>query len=192
MAEPLRRALSACIVFLGVVMPLRVDADDYLQHHRLIAQYAGNLGFFSVGMERRLGQQGAVALMAGYTPESIAGIDILAVGVKSHYRFNPLLTNEKAAVGLYSGIGLFYYVGDQYSTRDYPSGYYTYPSSSWHLMPYLGVRLTGNDAEHRGNTIYVELGILDAYLIHYYNNRDYLELSDVVNIALGISLPLGD
>lgn len=187
--------MRRCWLCAGLLLcstALYAESDDYLQSNRFIAQYAGNLGLFSVGVERKVGERGGAALMAGYTPESAGGIEILALGLKSHYRFKPLVANEQATVALYGGVGLFYYLGEQYSTRDYPRGYYSYPSSSWHLMPYLGIRLTGNEAAHRGVTIYGEVGILDAYLIHYYNNRGYLKPDDVINIAVGMSLPLYD
>lgn len=191
----MRRGVTPWLVggaLLFTATAVAAETGSRWRADHFLAQYAGNLGLFSAGVEREVGEHGALGLLAGYTPASAAGIEILAVGAKANYRFAPLLANDKATIGLYGGMGLFYYFGEQYSTRDYPRGYYNYPSSSWHLMPYLGIRLVGNEAAHRDITLYAEVGILDAYLMHYYNNPGYLNANDVINIGLGMSLPLRD
>jgi hypothetical protein len=57
-------------------------------------------------------------------------------------------------------------------------------------MPYLGVRISGIAPSHKGVTLYGEAGVIDSYLIHYYNNYQTLRLGDAVSLALGVSIPL--
>lgn len=156
----------------------------------LVFQHAGNLGLVSAGVGWRTGARSEIYLLGGYAPESLEGIDIYVAGAKANLLFKPLVSNEQATTRLYSGIGFLYYFGSRYTTYDYPQGYYTYPSHEWHLMPYLGIKLISNEPAQRGVSLYAEAGIIDAYLIHYYNNYKTLRLEDAINFSVGLSIPL--
>lgn len=156
----------------------------------VIFQHAGNMGFVSAGLSWQTGAHLEVHLLAGYAPESLEGIDIYVAGAKANYLFNPLVSNEQTTTRVYTGLAFIYYFGNRYSTRDYPRGYYTYPSYQWHLMPYLGIKLTSNDPAQRGVSLYTEIGVIDAYLIHFYNNHQTLEWDQAINLSLGVSIPL--
>ena len=166
------------------------EEEHRLAADNLVFQYAGNLGFLSAGLGWKTGTRTEVHLLAGYAPEKIEGKDIYVAGAKGNYLFNPLVSNEQVTTRLYAGMGFLYYFGKRYTTYDYPRGYYTYPSHEWHLMPYLGIKLTSNESKQHGVSLYAEAGIIDAYLIHYYNNYQTLGLEEVINLSVGISVPL--
>lgn len=180
----------ALALLLAASLPLHAEHEDRYFIDRLVVQYAGLLGMVSLGVENTAGEHADFQLLAGYTPASEAGIDIYALGLKASYVFDPILRIKTASASLYSGIGLYYYFGEQYTDYKYPDGYYSNPYSEWHLMPYIGMKLTGHDVRHSDLTLYAEVGILDAYLVHYYNNYQTISLSDAINIAIGVSLPL--
>jgi len=186
------RRLGRSIAALLLGMAALVQAAEQEEHFvdRFVIQYAGMLGMISMGVENTTGSHSDFQFLAGYTPASAAGIDIYSLGVRANYVFNPLYRNEFTTGRIYSGIGLYYYLGEQYQTYDYPNGYYTHPATEWHLMPYLGLRLSGVEPSLHGITFYTEAGIIDSYLIHYYNNHQTISLSDAVSLALGVTLPL--
>lgn len=157
---------------------------------KLVFQYAGNFGMISAGAGWETSKRTELHLLAGYAPESLEGIDIYVAGAKGNYQFAPLISNEQLTTRLYAGLAFLYYFGDRYTTNDYPRGYYNYPAQEWHFMPYLGWKLISNEAAQRGVAVYAEVGIIDAYLIHYYNNYETLELQEAINLSIGFTVPL--
>lgn len=183
-----RHAVAATLLLVSTLCHTAQAEDQFID--RFVAQYAGMLGMVSLGVEHTTGSNSDFQFMAGYTPASAAGIDIYSLGIRGNYVFNPVYEKESVEARLYTGIGFYYYFGDQYRTHDYPDGYYTYPNTAYHLMPYLGLRVTGLLTSYREVSFYSEAGIIDSYLIHYYNNYQTIELSDVVSLALGVTIPL--
>lgn len=185
-------ALSRRIsLLLMVVSPIcAAEPEDAPLFDRFVTHYAGMLGMISLGVENAMGSHADYQMLAGYTPASEAGVDIYSLGIRANYAFEPFLNSKVASARIYTGIGFYYYFGEQYRSYDYPDGYYTHPATEWHLMPYLGVRLSDIAPLERNITLYAEAGIIDAYLIHYYNNSDTLRLSDAVSLAIGASIPL--
>lgn len=188
MGPTLRHAISLTVLLVSALSHTAHAEEQFV--NRLVAHYAGMLGMVSLGVEHTTGSNSDVQLLAGYTPAWSAGVDIYSLGIRGNYVFNPVYEKESVAARLYTGIGFYYYFGDQYRTRDYPEGYYIYPNTAYHLMPYLGLRVTGLLPSHRDITFYSEAGMIDSYLIHYYHNYQTIGLSDVVTLALGVSVPL--
>ena len=181
--------LVACALLAAAECCHAEHEEDFIAD-KLVVQYAGMVGMISLGVENTTAGHVDYQLLVGYTPQSAAGVEIYSVGAKANYVFDPLTINQHAAARIYTGMGLYYYFGEQYQHYDYPKDYYTHPATEWHLMPYLGIRISGHNPAHSDLTLYAEAGIIDAYLIHYYNNSQTLGLSDVVSLALGVSIPL--
>lgn len=181
--------IFVCLLLM-VAEICQAEPDEHIFADKFVIQYAGMLGMVSLGVENTTGNHSDYQFLAGYTPASEAGIDIYSVGARANYVFDPILDSEHGSARIYTGIGFYYYFGQQYQSYEYPEGYYTHPATEWHLMPYLGVRISGIAPSHKGVTLYSEAGIIDSYLIHYYNNYQTLRLSDAVSLALGVSIPL--
>ena len=182
--------LAALILLCAAAAPTHGDEEQSSFADNVIFQYAGNFGLFSGGVGWEIGSRYELNLLVGYAPESVTGIDIYVAGAKGNYLFAPFVTNDNFTSRLYAGLGFLYYFGKRYTTDDYPSGYYTYPSHQWHFMPYLGIKLTSNEPSQRGISLYAEAGIIDANLRHYYNNYETLGLEEAYNLSLGFTVPL--
>jgi hypothetical protein len=158
----------------------------------LVFQHAGNMGYLAAGAGWRAGERAALQLLAGYAPASLEGRKIYVAGAKAHYRFDQLADTEKLSLRPYGGLAFHYYFGKRYTTYDYPRGYYNHPSNEWHFSPYLGMRMTSKEMGTKGISLYSEIGIIDAYLIHYYNNYQTLSLEEAVNVSIGVTVPLDE
>lgn len=188
MLRQLQHAVAGTLLFAAELCCAEPQEDSFAD--KFVVHYAGMLGMISLGVENTAGHHSDYQFLAGYTPASEAGVDIYSLGVRANYVFDPVISNERVSARIYTGIGFYYYLGERYQTYDYPEGYYTPPGVEWHLMPYLGIRLSGIEPLHKEVTLYAEAGVIDAYLIHYYNNYQTLSLSDVVSLALGVSIAL--
>lgn len=188
MGRTLRHAAAIAVLTVSAHCQTAHAEDQFID--TFVAHYAGMLGMVSLGVQHTTGSNSDFQLLAGYTPASEAGVDIYSLGFRGNYVFEPVYENESVIARLYTGMGFYYYFGEQYQTQDYPDGYYTYPNKAWHLMPYLGLRVRGLVPSRRELTFYSEAGIIDSYLIHYYNNYQTIGLGDVVTLAVGVSVPL--
>lgn len=182
------------LLFVALFSSWPLAAEDLRLRERLrpdyyVSQFAGSIGLLSFGAGKQLRIRSMEAeLLFGYAPEAVTGEDIFALALKVRENL-PAVEFGGNRFTPYLGLGLNYYFGDRYKVKGkYPDDYYPY--SQVHLMPHIGLKLRplGNDAA-RG-MFYLEAGILDTYLIHYYNNSNHFELSDVVSVSAGITIPM--
>lgn len=188
MVRRLQYAVACALLIAAELCKAEHEEEFFID--KFVVQYAGMLGMISMGVENTAGKHSDYQLLAGYTPASEAGVDVYTLGIRANYVFDPFIHNELGSARFYTGIGLYYYFGEQYQSYDYPAGYYTPPAAEWHVMPYLGIRLSDRAPSHNGITLYTEVGIIDFYLHHYYNNSQTIRLSDAISLAIGASIPL--
>ena len=170
------------VALLGPAAARGENPADYV-----VTQFAGQIGFLSAGMGKNFPDYSLEAdLLFGYAPASVVGEDVFALALKGRYIVTTL-TLDEAVLKPYVGMGVHYYLGERYEVNgNYPDDYYPY--SQWHLMPHVGIRLQGQGQEEP--SLYVEAGILDTYFIHYLNNNNYLDPSDVISVSVGFFFPL--
>lgn len=181
------------MLLCGLSHPWSIQAEEIASRSSVsrygVLQFAGSNGMLSMGLGSELpSRRAAGELLLGYAPASVAGLDVFSLGAKIRYQFAPR-RHEFVEFTPYLGLGAYYYLGEQYRiNRAYPDDYYPY--SAWHTLPYIGVMLQPFEGASQDGFLYMELGVLDHYLIHFVNNPDYLDWSDVISLSLGLRIPL--
>lgn len=167
------------------------SASPRWQPDAMIVQFAGNIGVLAAGIEKQKKESDWYgSLLLGYAPASVVGVDVYAAAAKLNYRLPWSFGDADNRFTPYAGFMVSYYFGDEYDSERYtPSDYYPYPANQWHLTPYLGLRLSAPSSATPEIALYAEVGIHDAYFGYWYYNRDYHHLRDVINIAIGLSVP---
>ena len=161
-----------------------------LNTNNLMVQFAGNIGLLAVGVETPLSQsRWDIALLLGYAPASATGAETTTLSARTRYRFSSRFALPALSVAPYAGISVNHSPGNDNGT--YADEYYNSPASDrTFFMPYLGLQFTPPGSSPSRGSLYVEIGTVDSYLAHYFNNRDHMDLRQIVDLALGLRLPL--
>ncbi len=196
------------VVVTSNVKPNRYDRRVHRYRQRweglipthLKMQYAGNMGFLSVGFGWDYGKrnQWETDLLLGYLPQYDSKRPKMTFTVKQNYipwsrrigkdyfDFEPL------TCGLY----LNTVPGDEFWTNEpdrYPKGYYGF-SSRVRIHVFVGQRLTFNIPQaHRyfakQLTLFYELGTADLYVISAFTNK-YLRPRDYLSLSFGLKMQM--
>lgn len=191
-----RRSVAWALAALAVLLPAAAHAGEaadararawYVPDHAKL-QFAGNIGFLSPGVGYALARERLeLDLFLGWVPEAVVGRDIWSVTGKltwlpwtaaaGGWRFQPLT----AAVQLTNTFGDEFFIREP---EGFPRGYHMLPTA---LRAGLAVGGTAT-APWRGLervSLYYELVAVDVMLAFWTTNRDAVDLSDVVSLALG-------
>jgi hypothetical protein len=154
-------------------------------------QLAGNIGFVSPGIGYQLaGRRIHLDLLFGWVPASIGGDDVYSATGKITYAPWHLRAGERWRIEPFRpALQLTHTFGSQYFTRSpdrYPSGYYDLPTG-WYSGVAVGASLTREDRRRgRELSFYVEQVALTMALRDWWRNRDVIDPSDVVSLAIGV------
>ena len=178
------------------VVTAKAQKDSFftslVPHHSKL-QFAGSIGFFSVGMGYKINKDKLhTDLYYGFTPKSVGGLDIHALTAKATWF--PL--KDKRFKGLYirplsAGLLVNYTFGKQYfgfTPDNYPYDYYGFPTA-FHIGGFIGGQVNkkiSNKGLVKNIGIYYELGTIDVELLSYVGNTKALALSDIINLGIGI------
>jgi hypothetical protein len=186
--------LSSCVLLLGS-RQVYGQEKTYSPYHAKL-QYAGNLGFLSVGVGRTfLKEKLETDLFLGYLPEQIGGDDIWTTALKTTFvPIRPLPVGSLDWQLLRTGLQLGYTFGDEYfvsEPRDkYPKGYYGFPTAL-HLYFFVGGQVDFSRVEKLSRFgVYYEFGSSAEYMISYVQNPKYLGPGKIFNLALGLRMRL--
>jgi len=191
---------SAAILFffLGTAMSY-AQKLKFLIPDEAIAQYAGSIGYFSIGAGYEIfkNKKGNLDFNYGYVPASKGG-ELHAVTVKLAYKpFEIELSDWGKLYPFNPGFFLSYTFHKDldflYHPNDYPPGYYYWSPA---LRPHLSV---SNEIEFSMDKIwngtgikkvgiYSEFNTNDFYIVNYLQNTSSLSLSDVFQLGIGIRL----
>ena len=170
------------LIFSLLLLP-SISYGKYLDHMKI--QYAGDIGFLSIGIGKDVTSRYSFDFFYGYVPTEIGGSEIQTYTLKNNYS---LIKNSIATYkyDIYSGLSLYHVIGLRYQTSrfaNFPRNYYRL--SSIRAQVYLG----GNLEYNKRNSFYFEAGVNDIWLINYINNKDTLNLNDYIALALGWMKP---
>jgi hypothetical protein len=150
----------------------------YLDHIHL--QYAGQIGFLSAGVGKKLGHRYSIGFMYGYVPHAMAG----GPGIETFtFRQNFGLL-DFGRHQLYLGLNIFHVAGIRYATSQYgeaPRNYYAI--GSWRGLLYLGIDTTIIKAS--GISFYVESGLNDIWIENSLANFPEVNPLEHLTLALG-------
>lgn len=162
------------------------------------AQYAGGMGFLSIGGGWDYGarSQGETDLLVGFLPKAYADALHLTITLKQNYMPWSIRCTERLAVEpLSCGAYLCLITGEHFWIKDpgrYPvKRYYGFPTQlRFHI--FLGQRITIT-TPHCGTmknlSLFYELNTNELDLIAKCGNKQ-LRIADIVNLSVGIKIQL--
>jgi len=189
----MRKKLLFAILFL-ITLSEHIFADTFFKklipdHSKI--QYAGNIGFFAIGLGYNFAEIYDLDVMYGYTPGYIGGHHINQLTIKNtiipkmHFnlgkiRVNPLL-----------GLHFTYNMRENRNTwlklpDRYPGGYY-FPTALHGLLT-AGIRVDSEEIKSNffeNLALYFELGTVDSYLRSYFISKN-IPFYEIWNISLSL------
>ncbi|WP_205748100.1 hypothetical protein [Dyadobacter luticola] len=164
----------------------------YLPDHMKL-QFAGGVGFLSGGPGYSSRNKTLETdILFGFLPQKFGGDALVTITGKTTYSpWRIPVRNEHYIVPASIGFYLSYTFGPQFDSKwpsYYPKGYYWW-ATSFRPGAYIGGKVGKNfiyKERKRGIEAYYELGTYDLLLVSYAQNRGYLHLRDIVNLAIGI------
>lgn len=155
----------------------------------LKVQYAGNIGFMSIGAGYNVNKRYEPTLYFGLLNETLGDsyTTVTTVSLKNSFKlFSRPVWNH-----FYPKIGLSVNWGHTNNTfnklpEHYPNKYYF--QNKVHLAPFIGGEWQQSikDKHLKAIGLYVEMATLDAYLLECIRTR-YVSITDIWNIAVGAS-----
>jgi hypothetical protein len=183
------------IIWWLLCLGLMAGARDTSRRHKLLpdhvkVQFAGGIGFTSIGVGYQSRSEKLEGdLYYGYVPRSVGGVQIHALSGKvTWYPLKKVGWRSFELRPLSVGGLVSYTFGKQYflfSPENYPFSYYDFPTAL-HGGAFVGGRIDKAIGGGRKVGLYYELGSNDREIISYLNNRESLNLTDILNLAIGI------
>ena len=157
----------------------------------LALQYAGNIGFLSLGIGYTAPRDKyQLSLVYGYAPPSLAGAHIHTVTAKNIFPLYRFYLNRKQTLIPYGAIGLSLELGGRSFFRqpsNMPDSYYDFPKSV-HLIPATGVKLrhiTDHQRHLHGYEFFLEITSVDVY-VWYKLTSDKIRTQQILSLAGGV------
>jgi len=173
------------------------EADSkkwYIPSHA-VSQYAGDLGFLSVGAgygikENKL----TIDFLFGYLPEFAGGIDIITLNTKTVYRpwYKSILQKQHRFAPIQFGLYSSYSIGEQYTKlnkEDYPEGYYWWITNTRFGVT-LGqsiILLSKDNSKIKAKEVYYEFGTNDLLIFSLFENEEIC-IYEVTHFDCGIRI----
>jgi len=182
-------------VFCMISFPVLSQGRKGMNPDFLQSQYAGSIGFLSVGVGYDIFKERArVSISYGYVPKVYGGpLNVLATKlmfVPAVYRLS-----EKIVVNPFDfGLMVSYHMGSDFRTRwpshRYPENYYWWQTSFRFHLNYqasLTYELSRKNI-FKSWTAYLDLNSNELYLISYGQNHHSLKLGDIIKVGVGLRL----
>lgn len=158
-------------------------------------QYAGGLGFISIGAGYSNKNEKLEAdLYYGYLPESTGGVRIHSLSAKFIWiPINGISRKKITLEPLTTGLLVNYSFGKQYFSFDppnYPYRYYSFPTAI-HSALFLGSRVGYNfpaNTSVRRLSLYYEISSFDREIISFVSNPKSLQVGDIISLSLGLKV----
>ena len=153
-----------------------------LPHHAKL-QYAGSIGFLSIGVGYEFAKKKLQAdVYYGYVPESIGGVNIHSVTGKLTWLPLSIERNKYTYSLLTAGFLVNYAFGKQYDFSLEDFDYYGFPTAA-HIGLFVGGGITRNRLG-----LYYELGSTDRDLVSFVNNTKGIRFDEIIHIGFGARL----
>jgi len=172
-----------------IYIPRRVFIPD---HNRI--QFAGAIGYLSVGMGYNIGKRYEITFMLGLQNKTFGNSDeaIITTAIKNTINiYNPIVIKDRLSfiptVGLSINWG---YTNNTFNKlpSHYPESYYF--QNKIHIAPFIGGKLrfecNKRNSHRRAIELYTELGSIDAYILECIRTK-YVSIGDILNLAIGVS-----
>ena len=188
------KIILAITVFTVFEEPLSAQQGGFkkMVPDHLKLQYAGGIGFVSVGAgygNKKDKLEGD--LYYGYLPRRVGGVRIHSLSAKFIWiPFHLSIKNKHKLDPLMAGIVLNYHFGKPYfgfDPENYPYSYYSFPTA-FNTAIFVGSRFAFN--KQKRLSFYYEILGFDREILSLSRNTKSLDISDIVNLSLGIKVDL--
>ncbi len=172
------------------------DGWERVKPKNVKAQYAGGMGFLSLGVGWEYGHSGQwnTDLFAGFIPRAYADKLRFTFTLKQtycpwHWHFKPQFSFEPFACGLYvNTIG-----GEEFWEKEpgkYPNSYYNF-STKMRINVFLGQSFTYYPKSDRWRAVsfFYELGTNELYIVSKVTNKT-LHWGDILRLSFGLKLQI--
>lgn len=180
---------------------MKVSAQNlkFLIPDNAIVQFAGSIGYFSVGAGYDLfkNKRGILDFNYGYVPASKGG-ELNIVTAKIAYRVYEIKLKEWGKFypfipGLFLSYTFHPELSYRFNRNRYHPDYYHWSEA---MRPHLSI---ANEIEFNGEkllkgsgikavSVYTEFNTNDYYLINYFQNTSELNLGDIFKLGIGLRL----
>ena len=151
-------------------------------------QFAGNIGFLSVGAGRYLfNNKVQTSFLYGYVPKRIGGEHIHTIAMRNNIDLFSRTFAQNKQADLYFNLGINYETGRNSMNKledKYPDGYYS--TNSFHFPLSLGIRFSHINYGNRIKKIsyFAEVGALGLYLYDNILAQEYSS-SSIYSLSFG-------
>lgn len=188
----MRKLLLSLLAFL-IVDVASAQKDGFVPDF-LTMQYAGSIGFLSVGAGYDVFNNHAMlSLQYGYVPvRKGGGLNVLSA--KLLFRTGTVGLSQKTTIEpLSAGMMVSYHLGSEFQSRwpghRYPDGYYWWRTSlKVHLNTQTSITYKLGSDRFESITGFLDLNINELYLVSYFQNAGALSLADIVKVGYGVRL----
>ena len=158
-------------------------------------QYAGSIGFISVGAGYDLlNEKAALNFNVGYIPESLGG-ELTIISVKFQYKPFNIPIGDKIIVQPFNPVFFpSYTLGQNFDFKfekpKYQEGYYFWSSAlRLHLGASTEVKILNKpDAKIKALSLYAEANTNDLYLLSWFQNRTYTPFYRMFKMGYGVKM----
>lgn len=175
-----------------ILIPRRVFIPDHLR-----IQYAGAIGFISIGTGYNIGKRYEATLMFGLDNKTFGNSkeSIFTLALKNSFNlYKPIKIYKRISFIPTIGASINWgYTNNTFNKlpEHYPNSYYF--QNKIHLAPFIGSKIrynfdkTKTKPYRRAIELYAELGTIDAYLLECIRT-EYVKIDDILNLAIGINI----
>lgn len=198
----LKKLLINFLYILFIFPAFSATAQEYENYKRspflpddAIVQYAGSIGFASLGAGYSLGKGNfETDILLGYVPESIGGNHIWTAAVRANWLPWRIKTGKRTSIiPLTTGLMISHTFGKKYFVLQpdyYPKNYYTF-STAVHLYYQLGGRFQFELFDGKlPMALYYELNSSAEATFSLAQNRRALTPADIFHLSLGLRVSL--
>jgi hypothetical protein len=155
-------------------------------------QYAGNMGFISVGVGSYFFNDKISAdINYGLLSKYINGVRVHSFSIKPAYNFKEYLFHS-FTTRFYTGVNVVYSIGRNIYSRapnHYPRNYY--PENAFHFNPFIGLKqcMDINARKISKLSLFAEFGTVDYEIWYALKNKE-IAIYEIVNLCFGVIFQL--
>lgn len=193
---PRKCSFRAWFRLLPLLIAIGADGAWYSPDY-LKLQYAGSIGFISPGIGYGLlNDRASIELFGGYVPESFGGTPISSMTLKADVHLVKIRIGKSVSFDpLILGVLANHTFGDEFYLtlpNNYPDDYFWW-STALRFGLFTGgsleKRVVSSDGSFLKSVgVYFEVNTNELYLMSFYENMNYLEITDILSLGLGIKL----
>lgn len=158
-------------------------------------QYAGSLGYFSVGAGYDLFKKTTISLNYGYVPEQKGGkMHILALKLEYKPLKIPIGTKlmlQPFNPGIFATYTFDKELSFKFTSPQYPKNYYFWSEAlRKHIFANSEIKLINplNNKKIQAVGLYIEANTNDIYLISWFENRTTIPFTDIFKLGYGLKV----